>query len=111
MVGLLLVGLVVVAFWWAVHRNYYRQGKVARPFFSKGGSRRHTPVRARARARQPTTVGSVAQMRYAVRQITPYIHNETTAARLLHSTRLAHKGKSLQWCVDKVIGDVVRDRH
>lgn len=51
-----------------------------------------------------------AQVRAAVREISVYTHQGKTAARLLYHTRLEHRDKPLRWCVEKTIGDLVRDR-
>ncbi len=60
------------------------------------------------RSRPP--IATSKKMRAAVRQISIYTHHEETAARLLHHTRLENRGKPLEWCVEKTIHDLVRDR-
>ncbi|PZV07832.1 MAG: hypothetical protein DCF32_06270 [Leptolyngbya sp.] len=63
--------------------------------------------------RYPKAAASTATPRAmagAVRQISTYTHNSEVAARLLQSTRKANMGKSLDWCAEKVIEDILRDR-
>lgn len=63
--------------------------------------------------RYPKAAASTATpraMSVAVRKISTYTHDHDVAARLLHSTRQANMSKSLDWCAEKVIDDIVRDR-
>lgn len=46
----------------------------------------------------------------AVKQVTRYTHNRNVSARLLYATREDNRHQSLQWCVDKTIEELLRDR-
>jgi len=46
----------------------------------------------------------------AVRQINRYTHNKELSLRLLYRKRQEHRDKPLQWCVDVVIEQLVKDR-
>lgn len=72
--------------------------------------RQSAPRRPYSRRRERLPMATPAQMRAAVREISTYTHNEDTAARLLHHTRLENRDKPLSWCVEKTIHDLVRDR-
>jgi hypothetical protein len=111
-----LLAFAVIGFvaWWIRYNQLYNSGAVKTPFFSFGSSQprrvrvAHRPAPAAARA-----VGTPAQQReigQAVSRITTYTHNYDVSVRLLHSTRQANMSKSLDWCADKVIEDILRDR-
>ena len=46
----------------------------------------------------------------ALKQITRYTHNRNVSARLLYAKREDNRHQSLQWCVDKTIEELLRDR-
>ena len=46
----------------------------------------------------------------ALKQITVYTHNKQVSARLLYANRAANRGQSLQWCVNKTIQELLKDR-
>ncbi len=46
----------------------------------------------------------------ALGQITRYTHNRAVSARLLYANRDNNRGKTLQWCVDKTIQELLRDK-
>lgn len=56
------------------------------------------------------TTQTKAQIDAALQQISRYTHNRQTSARLLYAQRQANKDHSLQWCVDKTIQELLRDR-
>jgi hypothetical protein len=58
----------------------------------------------------PATTQVKTNVRAAVKQITRYTHNQQVAARLLYAMREDNRHRSLQWCVDKTIQELLRDR-
>jgi hypothetical protein len=115
-----LLALVIVGFvaWWIRYNQLYSSGAVKAPFFSFGSGQSrvrkvrvaHRPAPANARKAH---VGNQAQQReigQAVSQITKYTHNYDVSVRLLNSTHQANMSKSIDWCAEKVIADILRDR-
>ncbi|WP_156119852.1 hypothetical protein [Leptolyngbya sp. KIOST-1] len=51
-----------------------------------------------------------AQVAEALKQITRYTHNRQTSARLLYAVREDNRHQTLQWCVERTIAQLVRDR-
>lgn len=105
-----IFGFVV---WWFRHNQAYSAGLVDRPFFSvgaKGPKKRRRTVRRYPRAATSTATATPKTMALAVRKISTYTHNPEIAARLLQSTRKANMAQPLEWCVDKTIQDILRDR-
>jgi hypothetical protein len=102
---LTLLAYAITAFlaYWAWHDQQYRLGLKKHPFFSRGGQRRAKP-----RVRRPSANSGAVDR--AIAEISRYTHNREVAARLLHSTRKANMGRSLDWCAEKTIEDIVRDR-
>jgi hypothetical protein len=46
------------------------------------------------------------------RQLLSLLHNDSQAAeRLIRQTQANHPGRSIDWCAEKVIYDLQRDRH
>ncbi|MBW4486120.1 MAG: hypothetical protein KME14_26655 [Tildeniella torsiva UHER 1998/13D] len=115
-----LLALVIVGFvaWWIRYNQLYSSGAVKAPFFSFGsGQSRVRKVRVAHRpapdgARRSPSVSQAQQREIgqAVSQITKYTHNYDVSVRLLHSTRQANMSRSLDWCAEKVIADILRDR-
>ncbi|MFQ4134768.1 hypothetical protein PGN35_000460 [Nodosilinea sp. PGN35] len=116
-----LLALVVVGFvaWWVRYNQLYSSGAVKAPFFSFGSSgqsrvRRvrvaHRPAPAAAKNSRPMSQVQQREIGQAVSKITRYTHNYDVSVRLLHSTHQANMSKSLDWCAEKVIGDIIRDR-
>lgn len=66
-----------------------------------------TRARARARANNRLRQKGAEQ---AISQVQAYTHNRDTAIRLIHQYCKDHPGQSLDWIVDKVVYDLVRDR-
>lgn len=44
------------------------------------------------------------------RELLRLVHNQQTADRLLYSTSISHPDRSANWCAEKVIYDLKRDR-
>jgi hypothetical protein len=100
---LTLLAYAITAFlaYWAWHDHQYRLGRKKHPFFSRGGQRR-------ARVSRPQV--NHGDFERGVAEISRYTHNRDVAQRLLHSTRQANRGRSLDWCAEKTIEDIIRDR-
>lgn len=116
-----LLALAVIGFvaWWIRYNQLYMSGAVKTPFFSFGNSgqsrvRRvrvaHRAAPAGASRAAPVNQAQQQEIGQAVSKITRYTHNYDVSVRLLHSTRQANMSKSLDWCADKVIEDILRDR-
>jgi len=113
-----LLALVVIGFiaWWIRYNQLYSSGAVKVPFFSLGTQSQSKAKRVRVAHRpapRATTKASPAAQReigQAVGKITTYTHNSEVSVRLLHSTRQANMSKSMDWCAEKVIDDILRDR-
>ncbi|WOD37379.1 hypothetical protein [Nodosilinea sp. E11] len=111
-----LLALAVIGFvaWWIRYNQLYRSGAVKTPFFSLGGQSqsraRRVKVAHRPVARKRATPAAEREIGQAVSKITTYTHNYEVSVRLLHSTRQANMSKSLDWCAEKVIDDLLRDR-
>ncbi len=116
-----LLAFAVIGFvaWWIRYNQLYSSGAVKAPFFSFGSSgqskaRRvrvaHRPAPAGARRAAPVNQAQQREVGQAVSQITKYTHNYDVSVRLLHSTRQANMSKSIDWCAEKVIADILRDR-
>lgn len=108
---LLACAVICTVLWWIRHNQLYMSGQVKTPFFSFGqqsGARRvrvaHRPVSNRS-SNQVSP-----EMLEAIRRVAVYTHDAEVAGRLLHSTRQANMSKSINWCVEKTIEDLVRDR-
>jgi hypothetical protein len=110
------LALVVIGFiaWWIRYNQLYSSGAVKVPFFSLGSQSKAKRVRVAHRpAPRATTKASPAAQReigQAVSKITTYTHNSEVSVRLLNSTRQANMRKSMNWCAEKVIDDILRDR-
>ena len=46
----------------------------------------------------------------AVKRINAYTHNRELSLRLLYNTRAMNKNRSLEWCADLVVQQLIRDR-
>ena len=113
MAGLLAFAVIGFLAWWVQHNQRYKSGEVNVPFFSWGSNNpraKRRTVRRYPRAAASTATATPRAMQAAVRQISTYTHNPEVAARLLQSTRKANMSKSLDWCAEKVVGDILRDR-
>ncbi len=99
---------------WAVRRRQYSGGEpwaTSNYTPSRPPGLRRPPILPRRQQRHHRPlVATPHQMRAAVKEISIYTHDEETAARLLHHTRIENRGKPLSWCVEKTIHDLVRDR-
>ncbi|MBE9140949.1 hypothetical protein IQ254_27750 [Nodosilinea sp. LEGE 07088] len=92
-------------FWlWARGETLKRQGISRQGTAAVKTRRRRVQTKGRGATVAPAVVNS------AVSKITTYTHNREVSARLLQATHLAHQGRSLDWCVEKIIHDLVRDR-
>ena len=115
-----LLAFAVIGFvaWWIRYNQLYLSGAVKTPFFSFGSgqsrARRvrvaHRPAPAAARRAASVPQAQQREIGQAVSKITTYTHNYDVSVRLLHSTRQANMSKSLDWCAEKVISDILRDR-
>jgi hypothetical protein len=109
-----LLAFAVIGFvaWWIRYNQLYSSGAVKTPFFSLGQAQPRQ-VRGQHRVDRPTSVATPGQQRaisQAVARITTYTHNQDVSVRLLRSTCQANMSKSLEWCTDKTIEDIIRDR-
>jgi hypothetical protein len=100
---LTLLAYAITAFlaYWAWHDQQYRLGLKKHPFFSRGGQ-------PRRRVSRPQV--NHGDFERGVAEISRYTHNREVAERLLHSTTKVHQGRSVAWCTEKTIEDIVRDR-
>lgn len=115
-----LLAFAVIGFvaWWIRYNQLYSSGAVRAPFFSFGSSQSrvrrvrvaHRPAPAAARRAASVNQAQQREIGQAVSQITKYTHNYDVSVRLLSSTRQANMSKSLDWCAEKVIDDLMRDR-
>ncbi|HSP31472.1 MAG TPA: hypothetical protein VLO13_05605 [Halomonas sp.] len=113
-----LLALAVVGFiaWWIRYNQLYNAGAVKVPFFSLGTQPKARRVKvssrpvSRARATPPASAAAQREIGQAVSKITRYTHNAEVSVRLLHSTRQANMSRSIDWCADKVVDDILRDR-
>ncbi len=114
-----LLALAVLGFvtWWLRYNQLYRAGAVKLPFFSFGQttqrpqkvrvSYRHPPA---ARKSAPVDASTQREVGQAVSRITTYTHNYDVSVRLLQAEKGRNPGRSVGWCAEKVIDDIVRDR-
>jgi hypothetical protein len=110
LLSFVIVGLLA---WWVQHNQRYKSGQVNVPFFSwgsRGPKAKRRQVRRYPKAAASTATATPKAMKIAVRKISTYTHNPEVAARLLQSTRKANMAQPLEWCVDKTIQDILRDR-
>jgi hypothetical protein len=100
---LTLLAYAITAFlaYWAWHDQQYRLGRKKHPFFSRGGQRR-------ARVKRPPVTN--VEFEKCVAEISRYTHNRDVAERLLNSTTKKHQGRSVAWCAEKTIDDLIKDR-
>lgn len=112
-----LLAFAVIGFvaWWIRYNQLYSSGAVKAPFFSFGSSGQkvkaaHRPAPARGRKSPSVNQAQQREIGQAVSKISRYTHNREVSERLLHSTHQANMSKSLDWCAEKVIADIVRDR-
>lgn len=108
-----LVAYAITAFlaYWAWHDQQHRLGRKKHPFFSRGGQHRARRPRAAAPARaRSQSTGNEAEVMEGIRRITGYTHNQETAYRLLKHTWEMNRGQSIEWCTEKCIDDLIRDR-
>ena len=106
---LVLVGpcLIALGHYWREHDKRYEAGLEKHPFFSLGGSRSRRKTPQKATARRPVTQ---AEIDAALHRVVVYTHSYDVAQRLLVATISTYRGRSFEWCVDKTIHDIVRDR-
>lgn len=67
----------------------------------------------RVRSRPVSTQGrgpSRGRSREVIEEITHYTHDEKTAKRLLLAVKKVNPNKGIDWCKEKVISDITRDR-
>ena len=100
---LTLLAYAITAFlaYWAWHDHQYRLGRKKHPFFSRGGQRRRRVSRPQV---------NHGEFERGVAEISRYTHNREVAERLLHSTTKKHQGRSVAWCAEKTIDDLIKDR-
>lgn len=105
-----LVAYAITAFllYWAWHDQQHRLGLKKHPFFSRGGNRK------RPRRSAQMVYANNKEVEHAVRnaisQVTAYTHNPEVASRLLEANMKRHLSRPLEWCVEKTIEDLIRDR-
>lgn len=114
-----LLAIAVLGFvaWWIRYNQLYRAGAVKLPFFSFGQSTQrprnvrvsYKPPRATRQSAQ-VDVGTQKEVGQAVSKITAYTHNYEVSVRLLQSEKGRNPDRSVVWCAEKVIDDIVRDR-
>lgn len=114
---LLAVAIVGFVAWWIRYNQLYSSGAVKVPFFSFGQAQRprrakvaHRPVATAARRSPPASQAQQQEIGQAVSKVSRYTHNYDVSVRLLHSTRQSYPDKSMDWCAEKVINDILRDR-
>lgn len=105
-----LVAFAITAFllYWGWHDQRYRAGLVKHPFFSLGGNRKQP--RRSAQMRYSNNQEVEHAVRNAISQVTAYTHNQEVASRLLEANMKRHLHQPLEWCVEKTIEDLIRDR-
>lgn len=116
----LFLALAVLGFvaWWLRYNQLYRAGAVKLPFFSFGQTTQrprkvrvtYRPPPTAARQSAPVDASTQREVGQAVSRITTYTHNYDVSVRLLHSETGRNPGRSVGWCAEKVIDDLVRDR-
>jgi hypothetical protein len=108
---LLACAVICTVLWWIRHNQLYMSGQVKTPFFSFGskGSTRRVRVAHRPVSKRSSNQVS-GEMLEAIRRVAVYTHDAEVAARLLHSTRQSNMSKSINWCTEKTIEDIIRDR-
>ncbi|MGB3136252.1 MAG: hypothetical protein WBB18_05550 [Nodosilinea sp.] len=105
MIFLVFTATILGIFWlWARGETLKRQG------ISRRGAAAVSARRQGAQSRGRKSVAAPAVVNSAVNKITAYTHNQDVSARLLRAAQLANRGRSLDWCVEKIIHDLVRDR-
>lgn len=111
-----LLALAVVGFiaWWIRYNQLYNAGAVKVPFFSLGTQPQARRVRVSsrpvARSTPPASAANQREIGQAVSKINRDTHNAEVSVRLLHSTRQANMSRSIGWCAEKVVDDILRDR-
>lgn len=108
---LLASAVICTVLWWIRHNQLYMSGQVKTPFFSFGNGSGPRRVRVAHRQDYKRRSNQVsAELLEAIRRVAVYTHDAEVAGRLLHSTRQANMSKSINWCVEKTIEDLIRDR-
>ena len=104
-----LTAYAITAFlaYWAWHDQQYRLGLKKHPFFSRGGNKRPRRSAQMAYANNKEVEQAI---RSAISQVTAYTHNPDVASRLLEANMKRHLHRPLEWCVEKTIEDIIRDR-
>ncbi|MBD2107420.1 hypothetical protein [Nodosilinea sp. FACHB-13] len=105
-----LVAYAIAAFllYWAWHDQQHRLGLKKHPFFSRGGNRKRT--RRSAQMVYANNQEVEHAVKHAISQVTAYTHSHEVASRLLEATMKRNLSRPLNWCVEKTIEDIIRDR-
>ena len=96
-----------LGYYWQAHDQRYAAGLEKHPFFSWGGNRVRRTAPQKAIQRNKATQ---AEIEAGLRRVVSYTHNYDVAQRLLNSTLSTYSGRPFEWCVEKTIHDLIRDR-